>query len=99
VPEEVFQLKKPLIVGLINDTRNLVQVRRNRLRMLAESDETTYADPDQVAEEVKYAKRLFASQKWEVIDISRRSIEETAATIIQLRTHYLEQNANKPGPK
>jgi len=93
VPEEVFELQNPLIVGLLNDTRNLVNVRRNRLRMLAESDETTYADPDQVAEEVKYAKRLFAAQKWDVIDISRRSIEETAASIIQLRTQYLEQKA------
>jgi hypothetical protein len=93
VPAEVFELEKPLIVGLINDTRNLVQVRRNRLRMLAESDETTYADPEQVAEEVKYAKRLFANQKWDVIDISRRSIEETAATIIQLRAQNLEQKS------
>ena len=90
MPEEVFKLDKPFVVGLIRDTRTLVQVRRNRLRMLAESDETTYADPDQVAEEVSYAKRLFAREKWQVIDVTRRSIEETAATIIQMRAHHVE---------
>ena len=93
MPEEVFKLDKPFVVGLIRDTRTLVQVRRNRLRMLAESDETTYADPDQVAEEVSYAKRLFAREKWQVIDVTRRSIEETAATIIQMRAHYVGQNS------
>jgi hypothetical protein len=93
MPEEVFNLDKPYVVGLIRDTRTLVQVRRNRLRMLAESDETTYADPDQVAEEVNYAKRLFARQKWQVIDVTRRSIEETAAAIIQMRTHHMEQDS------
>jgi len=93
LPEEVFKLDKPFVVGLIRDTRTLVQVRRNRLRMLSESDETTYADPDQVAEEVNYAKRLYAREKWPVIDVTRRSIEETAAAIIQMRTQYVEQNS------
>jgi regulator of PEP synthase PpsR (kinase-PPPase family) len=59
--------------------------------MLSESEETAYANPEQVAEEVNFARRLFTRQKWDVIDISRRSIEETAATIIQLHTKYLEQ--------
>ena len=93
LPEEVFKLDKPYVVGLIRDTRTLIQVRRNRLRMLSESDETTYADPDQVAEEVNYASRLFAREKWPVIDVTRRSIEETAAAIIQMRTQYVEQNS------
>jgi [pyruvate, water dikinase]-phosphate phosphotransferase / [pyruvate, water dikinase] kinase len=93
VPEEVFELNKPLVVGLIKDSRSLVQVRRNRLRMLDENEGTSYADPDQVTEEVNYAMRLFTRQKWDVIDVSRRSIEETAAAIIQLHTQYLEQQA------
>lgn len=93
LPEEVFQLQKPLIVGLIKDSRSLVQVRRNRLRMLAESEETAYADPDSVTEEVNYAQRLFTREKWHVIDVSRRSIEETAAAIIQLHTHKLDQKS------
>ena len=93
LPEEVFELQKPLVVGLIKDTRTLVQIRRSRLRMLAESEETTYADPDQVAEEVNYAKRLYAQQKWEILDVTRRSIEETAAAILQLHAQYVDQKA------
>jgi regulator of PEP synthase PpsR (kinase-PPPase family) len=91
LPKVLFELQNPLIIGLIKDSRSLVEVRRNRLRMLSESEETAYANPEQVAEEVNFARRLFTRQKWDVIDISRRSIEETAATIIQLHTKYLEQ--------
>jgi regulator of PEP synthase PpsR (kinase-PPPase family) len=91
LPKVLFELQSPLIIGLIKDSRSLVEVRRNRLRMLSESEETAYANPEQVAEEVNFARRLFTRQKWDVIDISRRSIEETAATIIQLHTKYLEQ--------
>jgi len=94
LPPEIFDLKSPLVVGLTNDARNLLQVRRNRLRMLNEGDETNYVDPEAIAEEVTFAKRLFTQQGWPVIDISRRSIEETAAAIIQLRAQRLEQQAS-----
>lgn len=90
LPEEIFLLKKPIIIGLVKDTKSLVQVRRNRLRMLMESEETTYANLDQVTDEVNYAMRIFTRHKWQVIDISRRSIEETAAAIVQLHTHHIE---------
>lgn len=86
LPNELFALKSPLIVGLTNDARILLQVRRNRLRMLNENDDTDYVDPEIIAEEVNLAKRLFAQHSWPVIDISRRSIEETAATIIKMRS-------------
>lgn len=92
LPQEIFDLKSPLVIGLTNDAGNLLQVRRNRLRMMNEHDETTYVDPVAIAEEVTLAKRLFTRQNWPIIDISRRSIEETAAAIIQLRAQYQEQN-------
>ena len=95
LPQEIFELKSPLVVGLTNDARNLLQVRRNRLRMLNEGNETNYVDPEAIAEEVTVAKRLFTQQGWPVIDISRRSIEETAAAIIQLRAQRLEQQAEE----
>ena len=95
LPQEIFELKSPLVVGLNNDARNLLQVRRNRLRMLNEGNETNYVDPEAIAEEVTVAKRLFTQQGWPVIDISRRSIEETAAAIIQLRAQRLEQQAEE----
>ncbi|MAF49434.1 MAG: pyruvate, water dikinase regulatory protein [Rhodospirillales bacterium] len=84
LPEEAFNLTKPLVVGLIKETSNLVQIRRNRLRMLNEGDESEYADPEAVAEEVKFANRIIAGQDWPVIDVTRRSIEETAASIMQM---------------
>ena len=90
LPEEIYLLETPIIVGLVKDTKSLVQVRRNRLRMLMESEETTYADLDQVTDEVNYALRIFTRQKWSVIDVSRRSIEETAAAIVQLHAHHIE---------
>ncbi len=85
LPDDLFHLKKPLVVGLTNDTRKLLQVRRNRLQMLNDGSESDYVDPQAVRDEVNFAKRLFTEQNWPVIDISRRSIEETAAAIIQLR--------------
>jgi len=91
LPKEIFNIKKTLIVGLMKDTKSLVQVRRNRLRMLTESEETNYADPDKVNEEINYAMRLFTQKKWNVIDVSRRSIEETAAAIMQLHVQFMEE--------
>ena len=91
LPPEVFDLTSPLVIGLTNDAGNLLHVRRNRLRMMNEQDETTYVDPVAIAAEVTQAKRLFTAQNWPIIDISRRSIEETAAAIIQLRVQQQEQ--------
>ena len=76
----------PLVVGLTKDPDSLVQVRKNRLRMISErEDETDYVDIDAVREEVSAARRLCGQQGWPLIDVTRRSIEETAATIL---AHY-----------
>ncbi len=86
LPAEVFSATRPLIVGLTKDPARLVQVRRNRLRMIAhESDQTDYTDLESVRQEVSFARKLFNRNGWLVIDVTRRSIEETAATIL---THY-----------
>ena len=91
LPKELTKTVSPLIVGLINDERNLLQVRQNRLRMLNENNSTNYIDPEIIGREVIFAKRLFTEKNWPVIDISRRSIEETAAGIINLLTQHQEQ--------
>jgi regulator of PEP synthase PpsR (kinase-PPPase family) len=75
---------RPFIVGLTNDPQRLVQVRRNRLRMLEENAETEYVDLAAVRAEVDQARRLFEERDWPVIDVTRRSIEETAAAVLQL---------------
>jgi [pyruvate, water dikinase]-phosphate phosphotransferase / [pyruvate, water dikinase] kinase len=84
LPPELFAVTKPLIVGLTNDPERLIQVRRNRLSMLHHDERTLYTDLEAVHEEVAAARRIFAEHHWPVIDVSRRSIEETAAAILKL---------------
>ena len=83
-PPLLFELKRPLVVGLTTAPRRLVQIRRNRLLSLNENTSTDYVDQEQVEKEVAYARRLFADNGWPVIDVTRRSIEETAAAVIRL---------------
>jgi regulator of PEP synthase PpsR (kinase-PPPase family) len=83
-PRALFVLKKPLVVGLTTSPDRLVQIRRNRLLALGSAPETDYVDPEAVAKELAFARRLFADNEWPVIDVTRRSIEETAAAIINL---------------
>ncbi|MEQ8604930.1 MAG: pyruvate, water dikinase regulatory protein [Marivibrio sp.] len=89
VPKEVLALGNspfdPLVVGLTKDPQQLVQIRKNRMRMLSETDETDYVDLETVRQEVVACRRLCSERRWPVIDVSRRSIEETAATILK---HY-----------
>ena len=67
-----------------------MQIRQNRLLSLNADDDTSYVDRDAVAEEIAASRRLFARNGWPVIDVTRRSIEETAAAIIDLyRDHRL----------
>ena len=90
LPEEAYTSDVKLIVGLTKDPRQLVQIRRNRLRMLQEDEETNYIDFETVAEEVNNARRLFTKNNWPIIDVSRKSIEETAATILQMYNRIVE---------
>jgi regulator of PEP synthase PpsR (kinase-PPPase family) len=83
-PPSLFTLVHPLVVGLTTSPDRLVQIRRNRLLSLNQSPETAYVDQEAVAAELAYARRLFSDHGWPVIDVTRRSIEETAAAIINL---------------
>lgn len=83
-PASLFRLKNPLVVGLTTAPRRLVEIRRNRLLSLNETTATPYVDEEEVEREVAFARRLFADNGWPVIDVSRRSIEETAAAVIRL---------------
>lgn len=81
---DVGALKKPLLVGLTKDPDSLVEIRRSRLKLLREEEETNYIDPERVREEVQEARRFFARIGCPVIDVTRRSIEETSAEIMML---------------
>ena len=90
-PAALFGLRKPLIVGLTTAPERLVQIRRNRLLSLNEQTETAYIDMDRVRAEVQFARRMFADHGWPVIDVTRRSIEETAAAIIRLQHEHVQK--------
>jgi len=83
-PAKLFELQHPIVVGLTTSADRLIQVRRNRLLSLNQSPETSYVDQEAVSREVAFARRMFADNGWPVIDVTRRSIEETAAAIVAL---------------
>ncbi|MDP9057796.1 MAG: kinase/pyrophosphorylase [Pseudomonadota bacterium] len=85
-PNALYGLRSPLVVGLTTAPERLVQVRRNRLLTLNQAPDTAYVDVAHVTSEVQYARRMFADNGWPVIDVTRRSIEEIAAAIINLLT-------------
>jgi regulator of PEP synthase PpsR (kinase-PPPase family) len=97
LPEEIETLGTkpdgPLFVGLTNDPTLLVQLRRNRLNMLNEQRETDYVDLEKVREEVVAARRFFTQRGWPVIDVARRSIEETAAQVMTMVQERRERAA------
>ena len=84
LPKAIESLRNPLVVGLIASPERIVQIRQNRLLALNVDQETPYVDRMSVAEEVAQSRRLFSQHGWPVIDVTRRSIEETAAAIIDL---------------
>lgn len=84
LPSELLVASRPLIVGLWASPDRLVQVRRNRLTMLGEQRSTSYIDIDSVRAEVLATRQLFEQRGWPAIDVSRRSVEETAAAVLNL---------------
>jgi [pyruvate, water dikinase]-phosphate phosphotransferase / [pyruvate, water dikinase] kinase len=83
-PENLFGYEKPLIIGLWVSPDRLVQVRRNRLVTMGEKNQTDYVDPQCVRDEIMSTRRLYEQHGWHSIDVTRRSVEETAATILNL---------------
>ena len=89
-PPSLFTLSHPLVVGLTTNPDRLIQIRRNRLLSLNQAPETDYVDREAVNAELAFARRLFADKGWPVIDVTRRSIEETALAIVKLCTERYE---------
>ncbi|HEY5105440.1 MAG TPA: pyruvate, water dikinase regulatory protein [Caulobacteraceae bacterium] len=83
-PESLINITGVPVVGLTVSPDRLVQIRRNRLRSLNEDRESSYVDTDLVRAEIVAARRLFERQGWPVIDVTRRSVEETAAAVINI---------------
>jgi len=91
VMPDLSTLTKPLIVGLTKDPDSLIAIRRNRLHLLSEEREIAYVDPEKVRAELQEARRYFARLGCPIIDVSRRSIEETSAEIIMLLSRKREK--------
>lgn len=91
VPIEAVNAERPLKIGLTKNPKRLVQIRQQRLELNGQHEETDYVDLGAVSEEIKEANALYKKHNWAVIDVSQKSIEETAATIIQLHQKRLEQ--------
>lgn len=90
-PSNLQGVKRPLIVGLLASPERIVQIRQNRLLALNADHETPYVDKMAVADEIAQSRRLFAQNGWPTIDVTRRSIEETAAAILDLyKMHKLK---------
>lgn len=84
VSPKLVDLKGPLIVGLIASAERIAQIRRHRLLSLKESRSTDYVDPRQITDELMLMKTLCSNNDWPMIDVTRRSVEEIAATILNM---------------
>jgi [pyruvate, water dikinase]-phosphate phosphotransferase / [pyruvate, water dikinase] kinase len=91
LPDPILALRGPLVVGLIASVERIVQIRENRLLALKARPDSPYVDRFIVAGEVARARRLFAEHGWPIIDVTHRSIEETAAAVIDFyKIHQLK---------
>ncbi|NUR13040.1 MAG: kinase/pyrophosphorylase [Bradyrhizobium sp.] len=94
VPSQLETLTRPLVVSLHATPERLIQIRQNRLlSMGTDSGNDTYTDRQSVTEEVAFARKLSAKHDWPLLDVTRRSIEETAAAIMKL---YSDRQRNRP---
>ena len=84
-PKHFLDGTELFVVGLTNDPKRLSQIRRTRQALMQDNGNKNYANLEQITGEVRAARRLFNENKWPVIDVTRRSVEETAAAILQ---HY-----------
>lgn len=88
LPDTLFNLKRPLVVGLIASAERIAQIRRQRLLGLNEIRATDYADPRFITQEVIHMKSICSQSDWPLIDVTRRSVEETAASILNLLAEH-----------
>ena len=75
---------KPCIVGLTTEAERLFDIRKNRLNSLKENESTEYTNLEKIKEEVENSKKIFRKNQWPTIDVTRKSVEETAASIIKI---------------
>ena len=89
IPESLKKNPKmSCVVGLTTEAERLVDIRKNRMITLKEQENTSYTDIQNIKKEVENAKKTFTKYKWPTIDVTRKSVEETAASIIKIHEIY-----------
>ena len=84
IPKALTEPHSAFVVGLVASPERIAEIRRNRVQLLSDREMPDYVDRSQIANEIAYSRRLFGKYGWPLIDVTRRSIEETAATIIKM---------------
>lgn len=97
LPDNLTSLKQPLVVGLTISGERLIDIRMTRLAAMNQDMTTDYVNEEAVREEIDDSKKLFRAQGWPVIDVTRRSVEETATLIIQYRQRQVEKRRAASG--
>ncbi len=95
LPDNLMTLSQPLVVGLTISGERLIDIRTSRLQSLKQDLDSDYVNMEHVREEIEQAKRMFRQLGWPVIDVTRRSVEETAAHIIQYRQRQIEKRVSE----
>ncbi|MDX2074255.1 MAG: pyruvate, water dikinase regulatory protein [Alphaproteobacteria bacterium] len=91
LPPSLETLKKPLVVGLTINPERLLAIRKTRLQSLNQENDTNYVDMEYMQREIAESRKLFTKHRWPVIDVTKRSVEETAATIAQYHKKHMEK--------
>ena len=84
IPEDLNSNNSSCIVGLVADPERLSDIRRNRVAIMKDQSLKEYTDLDSIKKEVEDSKKLFKKNNWPIIDVTRRSVEETAASILKI---------------
>jgi|TARA_B110000503_G_C7098747_1_gene392838 [pyruvate, water dikinase]-phosphate phosphotransferase / [pyruvate, water dikinase] kinase len=93
LPEIIENIEKPLIVGLLVSADRLIDIRKTRINNLNDMSNYNYVDYDQVHQEIFEAKKIYQKNKWPIIDVTKKSVEETATNIIRLYEQKKERNS------
>ncbi len=84
IPNDIIKSKALCVIGLTTEAERLYDIRRNRLNSLKENEASDYTNLEKIRTEVEQSKKLFKINKWPTIDVTRKSVEETAASIIKI---------------
>ena len=84
IPNDIMKSKTLCVIGLTTEAERLYDIRRNRLNSLKENEASDYTNLEKIRLEVEESKKIFKKNKWPIIDVTRKSVEETAASIIKI---------------